>query len=146
MKMAGGKIILTGVKDIDRKLKKLADPKTTNRIVRDAMRKAMTPMKAQAKLNCPKDTGAMSRSYKFKATTNKKGAKLVIRIDGKSVQKLNPKAKGKSAYIYPAAVEFGTDDRLPAAPMRKAFDEGKNKARDVCLETIRAGIMDVAKT
>ena len=139
--MAQGKIVLTGIKEIDAKIRKLADTKRTDKIVKTAIRNALKGVLQKAKANTPVRSGAMKRSLKIKTVRSRRGVKLVVRLHGSIVQKLTPGISTKSAYAYPNSVEFGSVTQDAQHPIKRAYDSEKEKARDQCVSEVRDKVM-----
>lgn len=64
--MAKPAVILTGDKQLDRRLKNL-DAKLGKKVVRQATRKALRPVMLTTKRNAPKDSGVLRKSVKIRA-------------------------------------------------------------------------------
>lgn len=60
------KVVLTGVPELDRRMKSLG-LKLGKKIVRKAARRAIKPVQSAAQRRAPKDTGALRKSIKIRA-------------------------------------------------------------------------------
>jgi HK97 gp10 family phage protein len=124
------KIVITGVKALDKRLKELG-PKLANKIARKALREEMKPLKADVVSNTPKDTGALARSTKLQAMKRSRsriGVEVVM-FDGTDDDR-----------FVAAFVELGTSTTPGAGMMRHAYDANKDAVRDGILDRIRQGI------
>jgi HK97 gp10 family phage protein len=133
------KVITTGNKAIDAKLRKLKDEKLAKRIVRTNIRASLKPMLGEARANVPVKSGRFKRLLKIRTRRSRTGIILIIGLSKKDL------GEAEKAGFYPIAVEFGTKDQEPQAPMRHAFDAGAEAARDQCLKGIRADVLRQAR-
>ena len=106
----------------------------------------------------PKDKGNFAKLIKVRTRRSRKGVLLIVGFSKKDIEKLNnartkraaktgkkaPQAVNTGGF-YPIAVEFGTHDREPKAPMRNAFDSTAEGARDQCAREVRDQILQTAK-
>lgn len=135
-------IILEGVGDVRRAFEELADEigdkKATSKILVPAVREAMKPVLAQARLNAPEDTGGLKRSLQVEArrpTRKDKGSKYISSTD--TVISLVTTAPGKklakmgiASDARAIAQEFGSA-RNPAQPyLRPALESQSQKVID----------------
>jgi HK97 gp10 family phage protein len=128
-------VAITGVREIDRALKGL-EPKLAKKVLRQALRSGLKPVLAQVRANAPVgETGALKGSIKiYTARTRKKVIKLRV---------VAHQGKGRSPHA--AAVEFGTANQDGRHFERDAFDATKDRARQIAVAEIRAGVERVAK-
>lgn len=130
--MAKGQLVVTGLREIDRALKEL-EPKLGKKVIRQAMRKAMKPVKAAVEQNAPVgETGLLASSVKIKAAKkSRKSFGMDVRI-------------GEQDWVgdtwYAAAQEYGTSRMAGSGFMRKAFDEQGDEAKAIALREIVAGL------
>lgn len=137
--MAGAEFRITGDKAIDRALKNL--PRNVQRkVLRQAIRASVKIMRTQAEANMPRDTGVAADALQVRA---RKGAKrgtiaIDVQYDADKVTANSP-----NQFFYPAVIEFGSEalDRPPDAPMRRAYDERGEEARQEALRRLRDGII-----
>jgi HK97 gp10 family phage protein len=126
---------LKGFRELEAKLRALADSKEVKRAGREALRKAAEPIRDQAKALAPKDIHNLEKSIKTAATRGLKGdaAGVTIGID----RNVDPpvyrgRKRGKGSYRDPGVAgnaviqEFGSE-RMAANPfMRPAWDAEKD--------------------
>ena len=122
---------LTGLKEIDKALSSL-EPKLQKKVLRQAMRKAMKIVAAEAKENAPVDEGTLKASIKVKAGKKTRNAISI------NVQSGEGDFKGDT--YYASFIEYGTSKR-PATPfMRPAFDSKAKEAKDLAIKEILDGV------
>lgn len=133
----GVAVTLTGVKAIDRRLKKLA-PAIQKKVLTQAMRAGMKIIQAQVKANARAafmgGTGATVKGVKVRAVKrSRKRFGIDVRIN-------------KGAYVgetfYSAFLEYGTAKMKPRPFMEPAFRAKGKTARD---ETIRKALEGVER-
>lgn len=132
-------IIITGVKEIDRKLKEL-EPRIQQKVLRQAMRKGMKLVLAQAQAMVPVLSGLTKANLKLKAMKRSRSRQ------GLNVQVANAEGLTKTTtegekVFYPAVVEYG-DSEHPGHPfMRPAYDQQGPAARDTTMRALLDGTM-----
>jgi HK97 gp10 family phage protein len=129
-----GKFAITGVKEFDKKLKKLGSEGL--KMVRRAMREVQKEMAGDIKNAVPVgETKETKKGVKVKAgRRSRKQISMNVVIGSKD-----------PADFHAAFVEFGTED-IPANPAaRQTFDKNKNSARDSLEEKIGDGIRKLTK-
>jgi HK97 gp10 family phage protein len=131
MAKKGKDVIVTGVREIDRKLRRL-EYKVQRKIVVDAMKRGLTPLLNEVKANAPVDTGAMRENIKIRAGKGRKGlVKREVRVGDKQM----------GADFHAQHVEFGTENAPPHPFMGPAFESHGPDARDRVEREILAGVM-----
>lgn len=130
------KLTITGDKKIDRIIRQLRNPKVTNKIVNQAMRSALKPIRAAAKANAPQESGRLAKAIKIRVIRSRKGIRLAVSILAKDLD------GGKA---YGAAVEYGNEGQEPQAPMRKAYDALATTARDQVLAEVKTNVLAAAR-
>ena len=131
----GINISMLGDKVLARKLKSLA-PKLQKKIVRNAMRKAIKPVAAQAKANAPVLSGTLQLSLRVAARKFKSRTKFGIQV---ATDKL-----GGDIY-YAAFNELGTK-KQPARPfMRPALHGNRERSTGILKREIASGIVRAGK-
>lgn len=145
-KAGGGRrvrINVTGVPSIDRKLRTLPD-KVARKVLRQAIRKGLKPVRAEAQRLVPVDSGLTKRSIKVRAWPKRRRGQVAL-----EVRTADGDYQGET--FYAAFVEFGHFQGpraaggrrtwVPERPfMRPAFDNKKRAARKVAIREIHAGI------
>jgi HK97 gp10 family phage protein len=109
-------ISVVGDKELQKKLKRL-DIKLQKKIVRNAISRAILPVKHKAKSLVPVESGLLKKSIKRK-TGVKKGVARARIVTGTRIELGIPiDAKG----YYPAAIEYGTQHQPAKSYMRAAI-------------------------
>ena len=135
--MASKSYIVTGVKSIDRKLKKL-EPKLGAKVIRQTLRKEAKKMQASVKSLAPVgETKQLKKNIKVKAMKRSR-----IRT-GVFVQ---VKASDFEGFFSPASVEWGTSKKPKNPFFRPAYDAGKDSAKDNIINDIKKGLDKITKT
>ena len=130
--------MVTGIKEIDRKLKTL-EVKVQRKVLRQSMRKGMKLVLQDAISRVPVLTGLLKRNVKLRAMKRKKnrvGLLVWIKPDPGFV---------KGQYWYPAAVEYGHGTVRPHPFMRPAYDLKGPEARDTTMRELLEGTLREAK-
>ena len=128
-------ISVLGDKKLQKKLKQL-DIKLQKKIVRNAINRAILPVRNKAKALAPVDSGLLKRSIKRK-TGVKKGIARARIITGTRFDLNIPfDAKG----YYPAAIEYGTQDQPARSFMRAAITALRSHVLKKTGDYIDAGI------
>jgi hypothetical protein len=133
-------IIITGIKDIDRKLRTL-EPRIQKKVVRSSMRKGLKLIAAEVKSQVPVLSGLTKSAVKTRAVKKRRrgSIELEVLVDGKVPGLIKPSAKGP--VFYPAIVEYKMDPF-----MRRSFTAKGEAARQVTLESLRNGIEQEVKS
>lgn len=131
--MANAAIIVTGIKDIDRRLKTLL-PRLQKKVIRQGMRAGLKVIAAEVKANAPVDTGRMKKAVQVRAVKSRKRGSIAleVRISGKVAGLIKP---GRNPVFYPAIVEYKFRQF-----MKRAFNSKGEAARQVTINAIRMGI------
>ncbi len=109
-------ISLVGDKKTARKLKKM-DAKIARKVMREALKDAMEPVKDLAKSRAPVDQGLLRKSIRTAASVNAKRAAAFVRTGTRKQLRIPLDAK----YYYPAAIEYGTRKRGARSFLRSAL-------------------------
>jgi HK97 gp10 family phage protein len=130
----GMRFVITGVKEIDRKLKQL-EPRIAKKVVRKSMREALRLVRAAVQSeqkSGPFATGATAKAVKIQAGRNRRRGTITVEV-----------RIGVGDYVgdqfYAAFVEFGTKRMEARHKMEAAFDRTKNQARDTAVKLMLAG-------
>lgn len=159
-RMAKG-VVVTGVKEIDRRLRRL-EPRVGKKVIRQAIRKALRPVLAAAKANAPVESGALRRSIKIRAVKSKLRRKgvvgLDVRVDRKTFRRESSKAAKSSAGDkpagggpesdgdwYAAVVEFGDSTHAGHPFMGPAYASAGPATREIAMKLIRDGVEHQAR-
>ncbi len=137
--MAKAAFVVTGIKEIDKKLRKLA-PAVGKKVVRKSMRAGMKVVAAAAKADVPVDTGLTRANVKVRATKrSRKRFGIDVRIRGGDSGLKKPSTTGGKPTFYPAVIEYGRKGVAPNPFMRRAYSEKGKIARDITLNELKVG-------
>jgi HK97 gp10 family phage protein len=139
-KFGGVSVVVTGIKDIDRKLKFLPG-RIQKKVLRQAMREGLKVMAAEVKAQVPVDTGLTKKNVRVRAVKKKRRdeIQLEVRVGGDE-ELYKTSAKTGTTVFYPALVEYGRKNVPPNPFMRRAFEAKGEIARQVTIDEIRAGV------
>lgn len=144
--MMAGKLIITGDKVIAAMLRRVGDPKSTNKIVRKALRNGAKSLLPAVKNNIPVASGAMKKAAKIKAgKRSRKGPTMFVMVSAEDIVAANPELSERDASFYPMAVEFGDANNEPQAPFRKAFDSLHEVVAESMNDEIKREVMKLVK-
>lgn len=132
-------VVVTGVKEIDRKLK-ILEPSIQKKVLRQAMRSGMKIVLQEALLRVPVLTGLLKRNIKLRAMKRKRN-RIGLLVQVKSDPGFVKPSKAGVKYWYPASVEFGHGTVPPHPFMRPAYDTQGPAARDKTLHELLDGTM-----
>lgn len=137
------KIVVTGIKEIDRKLKKLG-PVVANKVVVSSMRKAMKPLAPKVAQAAPHESGRLAGSVKIKSGKRKqvKGVAIktiIVYIARDKFKGGDPVETEKQAF-YATIQEYGSRYQRGKGYMRKVYDANAAGAKATAIDDIRAGI------
>lgn len=132
-------VVITGIKEIDRKLKRL-EPKVQKKVLRQSMRSGLKVMAAEVKSQVPVETGLTRSAVKVKAVKRKKRGSIELEVAVGSKPGLTKQSGGKPVF-YPAVVEYKHDPF-----MRRSFTAKGEEARQTTMRLLRDGIEREAKT
>lgn len=128
---SGRSFVITGVLELDWALKELPI-RLGKKVIRQAIRQALRPVKAAVEANAPVDTGKLKSKVRIRAGKGKKGTiKLVVRI-----------GEGDFAgqTFYAAMVEYGTSKQPGQHYMLRAYESTRIQARDEAIRLILEGV------
>lgn len=133
-------LVITGVRAIDRRLRRLA-PAVQKKIVRKAMRDGLKIVAAEVKSQAPVDTGTTRSNVKVRAVKRRRrgSIELEVRIAATDETKRTSATTGKTVF-YPAVVEYGHEGVPPDPFMRGAFEARGEEARQVTLGALLRGV------
>lgn len=131
-KAGKGGVIVTGIPEIDRKLKTLV-PRLQKKVIRQAMRKAMALVTEEARARVPVDTGELRKAIKTRAAKRRRRGEI-----GVDTRVGEGDFKGET--FYGGMVEFGTSKMPPRPFMAPAYDGKKDEARRIATDEILKGV------
>jgi HK97 gp10 family phage protein len=128
-------VIITGIKQIDRRLKTLP-LRVQTKIVRQSIRKGLKILATEVKANVPIHTGITQKNVQVRAVKKRKRGQieLEVKIGGKDDRLYKTEADGTKVF-YPAIVEYKHNPF-----MRRAFDAKAEMARQVTIQSLRDGV------
>ncbi len=132
-------VIITGIRDIDRRLK-LLPLKVQKKVMRPAMRDGLKMVAAEVRMQAPVDTGLTESAVQVRALKQKRrdAVALEVRISGKVPGLI--KHGTQQAVFYPAVVEYGREGVPPNPFMRRAYEAKGEPARQLTIQRIREGV------
>jgi Bacteriophage HK97-gp10, putative tail-component len=138
--MAYKAVVITGIKAIDRKLRRL-EPRVQRKVVRQSMRAGLKPMQAEVKSEVPVESGLTRSAVVVRSNRSRRRGviSLAVRISGKKAGLVKTTKAGRRVF-YPAVVEYKHD-----AFMRRSFDSKGKTSRDVAMDRIRRGVDEEVK-
>jgi HK97 gp10 family phage protein len=134
-----GAIIITGVKEIDAKLKTL-EQRVQKKVLRQAMRSGMKLVLADAKSRVPVLTGLTKQNLKLRAMKRSR-SKQGLLVQVKSAEGLTKTTSKGEKVFYPAIVEY----KPGHAFMRPAYDTQGPTARDKTMNELLDGTLREAE-
>jgi HK97 gp10 family phage protein len=123
---------IDGITEIRRAFRELP-PTLAKKVIRQGMRTALKPVQAAAKALAPKDTGELARYIVVRAARARKRG--VIALDVRVGE-----GDFKGEQFYAAFPEFGTSKQPAQHYMERAFLQERNRAKDIAIREISAGI------
>jgi len=131
-------VALVGDKRLARKLDELAGP-VSRRILREGIRKALTPINRAAKRKAPKRTGLLKKAIGKKVVVKPGYANGIVGVRTGFKQIIGGEPRDPNNYAH--FVEYGTPHSAAKPFLRPAMDENRDKAfriiRDVAREKIK---------
>ncbi len=138
--------VLTGIKEIDRKLRDL-EPKVTKKHLRKALRAGQKIVAAAVREEAPRDSGFLAKQVKIRATKrSRKRIGVDVVIPGKPFYEAGPAksragGKGKrSTPFYPAPVHFGTNKRPANDFAKRGLVRTEGRAAAKTLAELKRGL------
>lgn len=122
---------LKGLPEVEKALLAL-DKKVGKKLLTQAMRAAMKPMKAAVQADVPVVSGDMKRAVRIKALPRSRTS------FGVSVQIGDKDFQGKT--FYAAMVEYGTSKQAPQGNLRRAFDATQAQSIQIATDTLKQGL------
>jgi HK97 gp10 family phage protein len=136
------RVVVTGVRAIDRKLRALPFV-MQGKVVRPAMRKGLRVVEKAVRVEAPVLSGATKAAVKVRAARKRKRGviELEVRILAEGPLKKTSGRTGKTVF-YPAIVEYGR--RKQGVPpddfMNRAYLKSGDAARKVTLRELKSGL------
>lgn len=127
-------IVITGIKELDRRLGRL-EPKVQKNVVRKAMRRGLKVIADATRAESPFLTGATRAGVKVRAVKSRRrgSIQLEVRIEATDQTKRTSAKTGKTVF-YPAILEYTSDPF-----MDRAYDSAGERARQVTLTALARG-------
>jgi hypothetical protein len=127
-------VIITGIGDIDRRLKTL-EPRVQKKVIRQAMRAGLKILQAAVKAEAPVLTGATKEHTVVRAVKGRKRGSIELEVRIAADDELKKTSANGKTYFYPAIVQYMYDPF-----MTRAFDSTGEAARQVTIARIREGV------
>lgn len=134
-----GAIIITGVKEIDSRLKTL-EQRVQKKVLRQAMRSGMKLVLADAKARVPVLSGLIKENLKLRAMKRSR-SKQGLLVQVKSAEGFTKTTKAGRKFFYPAIVEY----KPGHAFIRPAYDTKGPQARDTTMTELLDGTLREAE-
>lgn len=127
-------VIITGIRDIDRKLRTL-EPRVQKKYVRQAIRAGLKTVATAVKSEAPVESGLTKSAVKVRAVKKRKrtSIELEVMIDSKTPGLLVTRTASKA--FYPSIVTYIRNNF-----MQRAFESSGESARQTAITHLRAGI------
>jgi HK97 gp10 family phage protein len=133
-------VIITGIREIDKRLKKLPGA-VAKKVIRRSMRDGLKIVAAEIKSQVPVLTGLTKSAVQVRAVKSRKrnSISLETRIGSKKEGLIVHPKSGKPVF-YPAVVEYGREGVAPNPFMRRAYDSKGEAAKQVTILRIKTGV------
>jgi hypothetical protein len=127
-------VIVTGIGDIDRRLKTL-EPRVQKKVIRQAMRAGLKILQAATEAEAPVLTGATKEAVVVRAVKGRRRGSIELEVRIAADDELKKTSANGKTYFYPAIVQYMYDPFIT-----RAFDSTGEAARQVTIARIREGI------
>jgi HK97 gp10 family phage protein len=133
MAKASAKVVITGIKELDRDLEKLG-PALSKKVTRKGLRKAAKVLAKEVKAEAPKDTGELSKAVKVKS--GKRSQLLVSTYVAIIDEELGPIANH---------LEWGTEHNAANPFMRRTADTQGDRVLEIAREELAEQVSEAIK-
>ena len=137
--MADFSVDVSGIMELNKKLRELAGDKIARKVLRSAIRKAAKPMVAAAKAFAPVDSGLLEESIKLKAIRRTRTG------FGVRISTSNSDFDSQGETFYGAMQEWGTVNMAPNPYLRPAFDTTKDQSVQIVTADMQAAIAEATR-
>jgi HK97 gp10 family phage protein len=127
-------VIITGIPQIDRKLKRLPI-RIQKKVVRQSIRKSLKVMQAEVVANAPVYTGVTKQNVKVRAVKTRKRGSIELEVKVAGDDKLYKVQANGTKVFYPAIVEYKKN-----AFMRRSFDTKGEAVRNLAIQLMKVGV------
>jgi hypothetical protein len=127
-------VIITGIGDIDRRLKSLP-LRLQKKVISQAMRAGLKVLQAAVKAEAPVLTGATKEHTVVRAVKGRRRGSIELEVRIAADDELKKTSANGKTYFYPAIVQYMYDPF-----MTRAFDSTGEAARQVTIARIREGV------
>lgn len=132
-------IVITGIKSIDRKLRKLPG-KVQKKVVRQSMRAGLKIVQQEMKAQVPVDKGPTKANVKVRALKKRKRDRIALEVRVGSAPGLIKHWKSGEPYFYPAGIEYGDSEHQPNPFGRRSYNAKGETARQVTMVKMKEGV------
>jgi HK97 gp10 family phage protein len=137
--MADFFVDVSGIVELNKKLRELAGDKIAKKVLLSAIRKAAKPMVAAAKAFAPVDSGLLEESIKLKAIRRTRTG------FGVRISTSNSDFDSQGSTFYGPMQEFGTAKMAPNPYLRPAFDTTKDQSVQIVTADMQAAIAEATR-
>jgi HK97 gp10 family phage protein len=134
------KIIVTGIPEIDRRLRTLPY-RVQRKVVMQSMRKGMKIVLSEAKKQVPVDSGLTKANIKLRVFKFRKRDEQGLQVSVMSNPGFIRVTKAGIRYWYPAIVEFGAKNRKANPFLRRTYTSMGPMARNIAMIALRDGVI-----
>ncbi len=139
-----GAVVVTGIKEIDKKLKRL-EPKVQKKVLRQSMRAGLKIVQTEMKSQIPVDKGLARKNIKVRALKrSRKRIGMEVRVAA-APGLVVTSASGKR-FFYPAGIEYGDSEHQPNPFGRRSYAAKGEAARNTTMVMMRDGMEREAKS
>jgi HK97 gp10 family phage protein len=123
---------ITGVRELQRAYRELPK-RLANKVIRQAVRKALKPVATRVKELTPKDTGLLAKGTKVRARAKKRRGVIALDV-------IQGEGSFKGQTFYGGSQNFGTKKLSALGYFERAFDDTKEAAAAQVSSEIAGGI------
>ena len=137
--MKQGAVIITGIKEIDRKLAKLPG-RIQKKVARQSMRAGLKIVQAEMKSQIPVDTGLARSNVKVRALKRSR-TRIGMEVRIKAAEGLiNQSGSSGKPFFYPAGIEYGDSTHTPNPFGRRSYASAGPKAATLTKTLVIEGV------
>ena len=137
-------IVITGVRQIDRKLKRLP-VKVQKKVLRQSIRFGLKIIQEEMKAQVPVDRGLTRQNIKVRAL-KRRSNRIGMECRVTTAPGLVAHWASGEPFFYPAGIEFGDSEHAPNPFGRRSYQAKGQTARDETMIKMRDGVEREATT